>query len=80
MDKITKFLKRLSKDERETLGVILRKIKKGNLSDLDVRKLKGGGGLFRVRKGSIRIIFQKEEKITKIISVDRRGEDTYRNL
>ena len=80
MDKITKFLKRLSKDERETLGVILRKIKKGNLSDLDVRKLKGGGGLFRVRKGSIRIIFQKEEKITKIISIDRRGEDTYRNL
>jgi len=80
MDKITKFLKRLNRDERETLERILQQVRKNSLSGLDVRKLKGDGGLFRVRSGSVRIIFQKKEGTTKIISVDRRSEDTYKNL
>jgi len=80
MGKITRFLKRLSIGERETLEEILRKIEQGDLIGLDVKKLKGGGGLFRVREGSIRIIFLKEDKTTRLISIDRRSNGTYKNL
>ena len=78
MDKVVKFLKRLSTDERVLVENVLVQIKKGDLSGLDVRKLKGVGNLFRVRQGSIRIILKKEKATYTIIFIERRGKDTYK--
>ena len=78
MDKVVKFLKRLSPDERVLLENVLIQIKKGNLSGLDVRKLKGIGNLFRVRRGSIRIILKRDKETYMIIFIGRRGKGTYK--
>ena len=78
MDKVVKFLKRLNSDERELVKNVLAQIKEGDLSGLDVRKLKGVGNLFRVRRGSIRIILQRDKETHRIIFIGRRGKDTYK--
>ena len=46
--------------------------------DLDVKKLKGYQDVFRLRKGKIRIIFAKNEKTISIITIEHRGENTYK--
>ena len=80
MGKLERFLKRLDRDERETLEKVLHQIERGDFANLDVKKLKGGSGLFRVRKGSIRIVFLKDAEVTRLVSVERRSKDTYKNL
>lgn len=77
MDKITKFLKRLSEKEQKSVEQTLAKIHASNLQGLDVKKLKGGTGLFRVRIGSIRIILIKEKELITIITIEQRGDNTY---
>ena len=77
MDKTEKFLRRLSPKERLVVMEIVEKVEKGETNELDMKKLKGQSGLFRVRHGAIRVIFQKTEGATVVISVDRRREDTY---
>ena len=78
MDKIGKFLKRLSKEEQKFIEKVLIKLRAGSLQGLDVKKLKGERGLFRVRIGSIRIIFKKEGDITVVIAIERRSDGTYK--
>ena len=78
MDKATKFLRRLSPKERLIVEEIIKKVDKGDTSELDIKKLKGQSGLFRVRHGAVRVIFQKTENTVVVISVDRRHEDTYK--
>ncbi|MBI3075297.1 MAG: hypothetical protein HYY92_03770 [Parcubacteria group bacterium] len=78
MNKTEKFLRRLSQKERLIVEEIIEKVGKGNTSELDMKKLKGQSGLFRVRHGVIRVIFQKIEDTLVVISIDRRREDTYK--
>lgn len=78
MNKTEKFLRRLNRKERLAVGEIIEKVEKGDTSALDMKKLKGQSGLFRVRHGSVRVVFQKTESATVVISVDRRHEDTYK--
>ena len=78
MDKVVKFLKRLSPDEKVLVENVLAQIKKGDLSGLDVRKLKGVGNLFRVRRGSVRIILKREKETHTVIFIGRRSKDTYK--
>ena len=78
MDKAEKFVRRLTQKERLVVGEIVEKVQKGDTSEFDIKKLKGQSGLFRVRRGSIRVVFQKKEDSTVIISIDRRREDTYK--
>ena len=78
MDKAEKFVRRLTQKERLVVGEIVEKVEKGDTSELDMKKLKGQSGLFRVRHGDIRVIFQKTEDVIVVISVDRRREDTYK--
>jgi len=78
MDKVTKFIKRLTSKERLAAEEIIEKVRKGYLRELDVKKLKGQSGLFRVRHGAIRVIFQKTDDSVVIISIDRRCKDTYK--
>lgn len=78
MDKIEKALNKLSVEEREKLKDILIQIDKKNFQNLDLKKLKGKDSIFRVRKGSMRIIFKMNNNSIKILSVERRGSKTYK--
>lgn len=78
MDKITKALKKLSKEERKCVIEIIEVLVSGSISALDIKKLKGYSDVYRVRKGSIRIVFQKDNtQDIRVITVDRRSEDAY---
>ncbi|MEK9175630.1 MAG: hypothetical protein AAB795_03525 [Patescibacteria group bacterium] len=78
MDRISKFLKKLSQKERLAVADVIACITAYDFSHLDIKKLKGEQGLFRVRKGDIRIIFQKTEDEIFILSVERRSDTTYK--
>lgn len=59
MDKIEKFLLKLSRKDRCVLSELLRAVRELKLDGCDVKKLKGMDGVFRLRKGKIRILFAK---------------------
>ena len=80
MEKIKKFLLRLSKQEREKLEVVIARIVDGNLNKLDVKKLKGHSDVFRVRAGKIRVVFRKEAGENLILEISRRSDSTYKKL
>lgn len=78
MNKSDKFLKKCTSKERTQLIEILTSISKGDLSGLDIKKLKGYDNYFRVRKGSIRIIFHLDiNGIPMIQTIERRNDTTY---
>jgi mRNA interferase RelE/StbE len=77
MDKLTKALKKLSTKERKHLKTILFKIKSGDLTNVDITKLKGHDNIYRVRVGSYRVIFIKQKTDIKILSLERRNDNTY---
>ncbi|MCK6462673.1 MAG: hypothetical protein L6Q29_02530 [Candidatus Pacebacteria bacterium] len=81
MDKISKFLNRLSKKEYSTIKDVLEKIKKGEMADLDIKKLKGNDGIYRIRKGDLRVIYRINEA-GKVVIMDicRRNDNTYKTL
>lgn len=80
MDKIIKFLNKLSDKERNNLDQIISRVSAGDLSGLDVKKLKGERNIFRVRKGDLRVIFQKAHNSIVVIAVGRRSDTTYGNF
>lgn len=78
-DKIKKALAKLSPKERIVLESILGKIISNNLSGLDVKQLKGNKNIYRVRVGTIRVIFTKEStEDIKLLEISRRSEKTYK--
>ena len=80
MDKVSKFLQRLTKKEFLETEKLIERIIAGDIAKLNVKKLKGTSHLFRVRKGGIRVIFQRKDGIVRILEIERRGEQTYRHL
>ncbi len=77
MDKISKALKNLSKKERKVVAVVVKRIKANNLAGFDVKKLKGYDNIFRVRKGSIRIIYKIAGNNISLLTIERRSDNTY---
>lgn len=78
MDRIAKFLNKLSQKERSVVKDILEKIKKGDIANLDVKKLKGADSRFRIRKGEIRIIYRiNENGETVLLNIERKNDNTY---
>lgn len=71
---------RLQPQEQKEVIDILEKILSGTLIGLNIKKLKGYKDIYRVRTGSIRIIFRRQTTETKIIEISRRNEKTYRDL
>ena len=69
-DHVAKFVTKLTPVQRDLIEALLLKVKSGDLTGLDVKKLVGGGGLYRVRKGKIRIVFDDRNRI---IDIDFRG-------
>lgn len=78
MDKLEKALTRLSREERTSVKQLLQRIITGRLENLNLKKLKGYDDTYRVRKGKIRIIFQKNNGRPIIIAISRRTEAMYR--
>ena len=81
MDKISKFLNKLSQKELTVVKDVLEKIKKGEMENFDMKKLKGADNFFRVRKGDIRIIYRINEKEEIILlNIERKNDNTYKFL
>jgi len=74
MDKIQKFLLKLSVKEREVILFIVQKILSWEIQNLDQKKLKWEEYLYRVRKWNIRIVYYKKENNIKIIDINYRGK------
>lgn len=79
MDKIKKALRKLTVGERKQVNVILCQLKTVITKGLDIKKLKGYGDIFRVRKGAIRILYRIDNKgKIFILAIERRRENTYK--
>ena len=79
MDNIQKFLQKLDKKKREAIAELLSRIVSLDLDGLRVQTLKGHKNLCKVRKGKIRIIFRKENRVGIPILVSFRDK-AYRDL
>lgn len=78
MDKISKALKKLSERERKKIKEILLKLKVGGADGLDIKKLKGYDCIYRVRKGTIRLIYKIENgDEIYILAIEKRSDNTY---
>jgi mRNA-degrading endonuclease RelE of RelBE toxin-antitoxin system len=80
MDRLEKTILKFSQNERDQAIFIMEMIKINKLDNLDIKKLSGTSDLFRVRKGKIRIVFQKTFNENKIIYVGHRSEKTYKKF
>ncbi len=78
MDKIDKALSKLVLKERERMKHIIKALQLGRFGNMDIKKLKGFQNVFRVRKGSFRIVYQLLDRKIIILKIDKRKEDTYR--
>jgi mRNA interferase RelE/StbE len=80
-DKIAKLLAKLSQKDLKRIGDTIEKIARLELEGLDIKTLKGQTGIFRVRVGSYRIVFNVHQgKKPNIVSISRRNEKTYKDL
>jgi len=80
VDKIQKVLDKLSLQEKEWIKSLLFKIKNNDLLGLDLKKLKGHEDIFRVRKGKIRVIYRLQNGQIKLLAIERRNDNTYREF
>lgn len=78
VDKISKFLNTLRTRELISIRSIIKQIERGDLRNLDIKKLHGRKHSFRTRKGRIRIIFKQKRSTYEIVSVKIRSERTYK--
>ncbi len=78
MEKIKKILAKMSEKERSVCKTLLIRIKKNQLSGLDVKKLKGRNDIYRVRKGKVRVIYRVIGEKTKVLRLEKRNDNTYR--
>jgi len=79
VDKIIKQLNKLRFKEKLEVKRILERIRQGDFANLDIQKLKDREDIYRVRKGSIRIIFYMKKSSTNILTIERRSDNTYKS-
>ena len=80
MPSLKKLLAKFTGKERAEIESLVAEIIDLDWRNLDIKKLKGYGDVFRARKGSIRVIFSKREREITIFKIDRRNDHTYKNL
>ena len=80
MDRVKKALKRLSEKERRLLEQILQQLANKDYKGSNIQKLRGRENIFRVRKGSIRIIYHLKNGNIFILAIERRSEKTYKQI
>jgi len=77
MTKLEKFLSKLVPKKRAVAQHLIERIAKLDLEGLDVKKLTDMDGIYRVRKGDIRIKFCIIGKVAHILEIGRRNDTTY---
>jgi mRNA-degrading endonuclease RelE of RelBE toxin-antitoxin system len=80
MDKVGKFLKKLTAKELAVVELTLVSLQTNNLEKLDIKKLKGYVDIYRVRVGTLRIIYQKTPSTIIVLEISHRSETTYRDF
>lgn len=80
MNKIDKFLSKLSLKERIIALEYIDAVKSRNFKDLNFKKLRGFDDLYRIRKSKLRIIFYMNKSEVRIIKIDNRNDNTYGDL
>ncbi len=80
MNKILKSLISFSTKERLKIQEDIKLITERDIKNLNIKKLKGFDNLYRARRGRVRIIFQMDEAGVEIVKIDRRNDNTYREL
>ncbi len=78
MDKIHKFFNKLNRKDRAIFTKLFSSIQTLNLDGYDIKALSGMKGIFRLRKGSIRIVFAKYNKKGIILNIGFR-KDIYKS-
>ncbi|MDP3696522.1 MAG: type II toxin-antitoxin system RelE/ParE family toxin, partial [Candidatus Taylorbacteria bacterium] len=71
-------LKKLTEKEKIWVKEVTKALQSGRFDNLDIKKLKIGDDIFRVKKGRVRIIYQIRDSIVYVLKVGHRKEDTYR--
>lgn len=81
MDKISKTLQKLNSKEKDIIKAVLKKLIAGDFGGLDIKKLKSQNGIYRARKGDLRVLYMIN-KIGKVVILDicRRNDNTYKFL
>ncbi len=79
VDKISKSLSRLNAKEKKQIQDILEDIKSGKIiGNYDIKKLSGHDGIYRIRKGKIRIIYRLDlSGEIYVLAIERRSDITY---
>jgi mRNA-degrading endonuclease RelE of RelBE toxin-antitoxin system len=82
MDKIDKSLLKLSDKQRNKLLESFKLVVEKETTGLNIKKLKGQKGLFRLRVGDARLIYRIDPKCDKpiIVYIGKRDDQTYRKL
>lgn len=78
VDKLQKALNKLADKERVWIKSIMQNIHQGKITGYDLKKLQGHDDIFRIRKGSMRIIFRiiSHEEV-RILAIEWRSNTTY---
>lgn len=78
MTKLERIIKKFSVVERKVIKDTIIQLKMGSFAGLDVKKLQGSRDIYRVRKGSIRIMYYLgADKEIVIFAIARRSDKTY---
>ena len=81
VDRIEKTLLKIPDKDRRRILSLLERIQTGRMDMLDLKKLKGLEHIYRVRKGSYRIIFSmKNRDSIAILAIERRSDVTYNHV
>ena len=77
MNPIKKAFLKLAPKEQVWVNRIITQLNMDDFTGLDVKKLKGWGDIFRIRKGVIRIIYRKSGPEIVLLFIGRKKENTY---
>lgn len=80
MDKIQKAIAKLPKEYKEIFDAVSRRLLFRDFFGLNITKLKGHKGVFRFRRGRLRIIFRYIAGNLELLEVGLRNESTYRDF
>lgn len=77
MDRIQKFLSKLSPKQRSLSLKIFEDILSLELKNYDIKPLKGMKNIFRLRKGDVRVVFTKTDSKGYVLDINFR-KDVYK--
>jgi mRNA-degrading endonuclease RelE of RelBE toxin-antitoxin system len=80
MNKTEKLLQKLTPKQRNLILTALAALYAGQVSNKNIKALKGHNNTFRLRVGSYRIIFLSTDGRIELIAVVRRDDQTYRDF